>query len=93
MPTWEFVSRRRRWTIERVAVNNGLTTPEKFCAWCDSREIGHPTKEALDSYFVKPVRPVKPVKPVKVEKVEEPEKPKKPTRRKRTNKKTQNAEE
>lgn len=90
MPTWEFVSRRRRWTIERVAVNNGLTTPEQFCAWCDSREIGHPTKEALDSYFVKPVRPVK---PIKVEKVEEPEKPKKPTRRKRTNKKTQNAEE
>lgn len=90
MPTWEFVSRRRRWTIERVAVNNGLTTPEQFCAWCDSREIGHPTKEALDSYFVKPI---KPVKPIKVEKVEEPEKPKKPTRRKRTSKKTQNAEE
>jgi hypothetical protein len=87
MSTWEFVSRRRRWTIERVAVNNGLTTPEQFCAWCDSREIGHPTKEALDSYFVKPV------KSVKVEKVEGPEKPKKPTRRKRTSKKTQSAEE
>jgi hypothetical protein len=87
MPTWEFVSRRRRWTIERVAVNNGLTTPEQFCAWCDSREIGHPTKEALDSYFVKTV------KVEKVEKVEKPEKPKKPARRKRTNKKTQSAEE
>lgn len=87
MPTWEFVSRRRRWTIERVAVNNGLTTPEQFCAWCDSREIGHPTKEALDSYFVMTV------KVEKVEKVEKPEKPKKPARRKRTNKKTQSAEE
>jgi hypothetical protein len=84
MPTWEFVSRRRRWTIEKVAVSNDLTTPEQFCAWCDSREIGHPTKKALDSYFVKPV---------KVEKIEEPEKPKKSVRRKKTSKKTQNTEE
>jgi hypothetical protein len=51
MTTWNFVSRRRGWTIEKVAANNGIKTLKQFCDWCAARDIEPPPDKDLKAFF------------------------------------------
>jgi hypothetical protein len=92
MVSWDFIERRRKWTIAKIAEGNGITDADLFKLWCIERKISPPSDEKLGEYFSKKVEPVVVKGPVVIEKPkldaeEKEEKPKSPKRRTRRRKK------
>lgn len=91
MVSWDFIERRRKWTVAKIAEGNGITDADLFKLWCIERKISPPSDEKLGEYFSKKVEPVVVEEPIVVkEPTPEPEiKEEKPksTRRRSTRRK------
>lgn len=55
MVTWDFIERRRKWTIAKIAQSHGLEDADAFKLWCLFRKISPPSDEKLDDHFGKEV--------------------------------------